>query len=236
MAATFGEVFDWFGFSADEAYAGKLIPISSDSGDNIKRVCVTNARWVSGEQRDGAGRYSAGVDAVSGVWRNPSVTYRVVEDVTFACNLGKAFAKTGTAISGYMINDVAVDTQIGEFPTVKVEAVANEGADAINLFAVSIPIVAAAHAENLNSALGGDAILQRSTLRAHADPVVCAENNFPCASDVVRGRYTFTATVIAQDSADVPSAAGGFTLVGSPERTVESGCAAYSVTMQKEIT
>lgn len=237
MSATFGVITDWFGFSTASGLVGKLLPISSDNGDDKKRVCVTNATWDSGgtTQTGGAGRYSSGVDSTSNVWRNPTVTYRVVGDITFACQLGKAYAAVGS-VSGYMITEVEVVTLIGEFPTIRVSGVATEGVDAINLFNVSVPVVAAAHAQNLLSALGGDTILQRCTLRAKAEPVVVAENNFPCASDVVRGQYVVTADTLALDDGDVPSAANGFVLVGKPVSTRESNVAGYSLTFQKEIT
>ena len=230
--STFGSIVDFFGLASDT-----LIPIASDNGDNKKRVCVTNASWSYNNppEQTYAGRYSSGVDSTSNTWRNPSVTYRVVGDMTFVCQLGKAFAKSGS-ISGYMIAEVEIATLIGEFPVVRVEGVANEGANAINLFNVSVAIEGAAHAQNLAGAIGGDCILQRCTFRAKADPVVLAENNFPCASDVVRGQMTVIADMIAETSSDAPSAANGFAMVGNPKRGRDGLFESYAVTLQKEIT
>lgn len=225
----FGRVVDYFNLASSN-----LRPIASDNGDNKKRVCVTNASW-SGTTQLSAGRYSSGVDDTSNVWRNPSVTYRVVGDMTFACQLGTAFAKSGT-ISGYMITAVETTTLVGELPVIKVEAVANEGVNAINLFSVSFSVEAAEHAQNLMSALAGSGyVLQRCTLRATADPVVLAENNFPCASDVVRGKITVVADVIAEAQNYTPGYGNNFALVGSPKRGTDAMFETYSITLQREI-
>jgi hypothetical protein len=117
---------------------------------------------------------------------------------------------------------------------VTVESTANEGADAINLFAVSIPIAANAHAQNLLSAIGGSGELQVCTARASCDPVVCAENNMPCASDVVRGKIDVTGDIIMLD-ASAPTAGTGFTLVGDPRKTREGVFPEYTATVTKEI-
>lgn len=232
-AGWFGGVVDYFGLAS-----ANLVPIESESGDNKKRVCVTNATWSGATQTGGAGRYTYGVDSTSGVWRNPRVTYRVVGNMTLTLDLGKAFAaKTSgdvMTVSGYMITAAEVRTQIGEFPLVTVESTANEGADAINLFAVSIPIAANAHAQNLLSAIGGSGELQACTARASCDPVVCAENNMPCASDVVRGKIDVTGDIIMLD-ASAPTAGTGFTLVGDPKKTREGVFPEYTATVTKEI-
>lgn len=228
----FGGVKDWFGLAS-----ANLIPISSDSGDNRQRICCANATSLSG---GGAGRYSAGVSETSGIWRNPSVTYRVVGDCTIETQLGKAFAATKSGgvmtISGYMITAVKVSAAIGKFPTVTVQATANEGANAINLFAVSIPVTARARAQYLMGAVEGGGNLQTCEVEAKCEPVVVAENNMPCASDVVHGRYTARAETLTPTNGAAPTAANGFTAVGEPQANGDTEYPGWSITAEKEIT
>lgn len=214
----FGDVTDYFGLAS-----GALIPISSDNGDNKQRLCVAHT-----------GRYEPGVDQTSGTWRNPSVTYVVAKSTTLALTLGRAFAASGT-ISGYMIVAATVETRVGQFPTVTVEAVANEGANAINQFPVSIPIVARSKAQNLLNSVSGGGYLNACTIRASCEPVVIAENMMPCASDVVHGRYEMTATTIATERESAPTATNGFTSVGEPKTGNEANYTTYTLNAQKEI-
>ena len=227
--ALVGRVKDWFSLAS-----ANLIPISSESGDNKKRVCVCNATDTGSSQAN-AGRYSSGVDHTGGIWRNPTVTYRVVGDLRFQVNLGKAFAKQGTTVSGYMITEVEAKSILGEFPTITVSAVANEGANAINLFAVDFNIKGVAHAQNLMSAVSGGGELQVCTLRAKAEPVVCAENLMPCASDVVKGRIEVEAETMASEGEAAPTAGTGFTSVGEPVSTSDGVFPRYNIKVQKEI-
>lgn len=232
------------GFSAPVDFFGlaspSLVPISSDAGNDTRRECVSNATWSGSTQTGGAGRYSAGVSDSGGVWRNPTVTYMVVGDMTLSLNLGTAFAAVfapngAMAQSGYMIVSARVRTAARQFPTVTVSAVANEGADAINLFAVSIPIVARAKAQNLLGAVSGGGELQACELVAECQPVVLAENNMPCASDVVHGRYAVAATTHAYANEDAPVAAGGFAVVGQPMSSAAGQYLAWNLNAQMEI-
>ena len=231
----FGRVVDYFNFASEN-----LVPISSSSGDGKKRTCAANANWSGTTQSGGAGRYSNGVNDIGGVWRNPSVTYLVVGDCTISLNLGTAFAATRSGstmtISGYMITSVRVRTQIGKFPTMTVSATANEGANAINLFAVSIPVQARARAQNLLSAISGGGNLQSCEAAAECSPVVCAENNMPCASDVVQGRYTVRGTTYAPGNEAAPTAGTGFTSVGEPKSNGDKEYPQWEITVEKEIT
>ena len=236
----FGNVTDWFNLGGDA-----LVPISSESGDNKQRVCVTNAIWnASGQTAAGkfTRNYSVPADdptETSGVWRNPSVTYMVVRDTTISTLLGKAFPATRSGstmtVSGYMITSVRVSTSIGAFPSVTVSATANEGADAINLFAVSVPVLARARAQNLLGAFSGGGLMQNCDLVASCAAVVCAENNMPCASDVVQGRLTASATMYAADGEDAPTAANQFTSVGEPKSCGDTDYQLWSITAEKEI-
>lgn len=214
-----GDVTDYFGFGSEA-----LIPISSTDGANKKRICVAHN-----------GKFERNVTAEGGVWRNPSVTYRVVRDVTFNATLGRAWAKGGSTVSGFMLTDVKVKTMIGEFPTVTVSAAANEGANAINLFPVSIAIKAAPHAQNLLSAIVGGGELQSCSLRAACEPVVVAENLMPCASDVVNGRIDVSAETIASSGESAPSASNGFASTGEPKSENEGEYTTWSIRVEREI-
>lgn len=231
----FGDVTDYFGFAS-----ANLIPISSDSGDGKRRTCAANATWSGTTQNGGAGRYSSGVNDIGGIWRNPTVTYRVVGDVTFSTQLGKAYSATKSGstmtISGWMITSVRVQTAVGKFPTITVSAVANEGANAINLFNVSVSVVARARAQYLMSAVSGGGNLQTCDIEASCTPVVCAENNMPCASDVVGGKYVVRATTYAPGGDAAPTAGNGFTSVGEPKACGDKDYPMWSITAEKEIT
>lgn len=212
-----GAVFDYFNLASDA-----LLPISSQSGDNTKQIFCSHS-----------GRIESGVNAVSDVWRNPSVVYRVVKNIDLNVTLGKAFPSRD-GCTGYMITDVAIETSVGEFPLVTVSAVANEGADAINLFNLSVPIKAVAHAQNLLSAIDSTGVLQSLSLSATCDPVVCAENMMPCASDVVNGMISVRAEVVAVDNS-IPSSGNGFILAGSPQTASDSRMTIYNINAVKEL-
>lgn len=218
-----GFCFDWFGLASDA-----LVPIRSDAGDNKQRLCVSHI-----------GRYEPNVNQTSGVWRNPSVTYAVKRNTTIMATLGQAFPATIAdgmmKVSGYMVTDVRVETLVGQFPTVTVSAVANEGANAINLFNVSIPVIARSKAQALLGCVAGGGYLQRCAVTAHADPVVVAENMMPCASDVVNGVLMAEAMTIAPNLEDPPIAGGGFTSLGEPRSGAESTYQSWSFTAQKEL-
>lgn len=220
----FGTIVDWFGLASSA-----LKVVSSDSGDNKQRVCVSNL--TSGN----AGRYTEGVGQTSGIWRNPTVTYEVVDDTTFATALGTAYAG-GLGLSGYMITSVSVETGIGKFPRVTVTATANEGANAINTFAVSVPLLARARAQNLLDAVSGGGQLQNCRLVASCSPVVVAEDMMPCASDVVHGKLVVTAGTYAPNGESAPTAGSGWTSIGEPQHTGGVEYPAWSITLQKEIS
>lgn len=244
ITANYTLTADWTRFGSVEDYfnlgSANLVPISSSSGEGKRRTCAANANWSGSTQNGGAGRYSSGVNDIGGVWRNPTVTYRVVGDCTISLNLGTAFAATRSGstmtISGYMITSVRVQTAVGKFPTVTVSAVANEGANAINLFAVSIPVVARARAQNLLSAISGGGNLQTCDVTAECTPVVCAENNMPCASDVVQGRYRVNGRTYAPAGEAAPTAGTGFTSVGEPKSCGDKEYPQWEITVEKEIT
>lgn len=214
----FGNVTDYFGLASSS-----LIPIASDSGDNKKRICVAHI-----------GKYETNVDAVSGTWRNPTVTYVVARNMTLALTLGRAYKGSGS-VTGYMIVAARIATGVGQFPTVTIQAVANEGADAINKFNVSVPIVARSKAQNLLGAVSGGGHLNGCALTATCEPVVVEENMMPCASDVVNGRYEVEATTIATNRESAPGASGGFTSIGEPKEETDATYTTYKLNAQREI-
>ncbi len=216
----FGNVTDYFGMAS-----ASLIPIASDSGDNKQRVCVSHT-----------GKFEPGVDAVSGVWRNPTVVYAVVRSFTFKATLGKAWAGSGSTLSGFMLTGVQVNTQVGSFPTITLTGTANEGRDAINSFDLSVPIVARSKAQNLLNAIRGGGKLQACILSASCDPVVLAENMMPCASDVVHGKITINASTVNISNEGEPTAANGFTSLGAPCGMSDATYKGYTFVAEKEMT
>lgn len=228
-----GTVVDYFSLASTS-----LVPFESDPGDNRQRIVT---RHYGRFKKTGTGAFE-GAEATSGVWRNPTVKYLVVGDMTLAVTLGNAFAAT-TGTTGYMITLVTAETGIRRFPVVTVQGTANEGADAINLFSVSIPILARARPQNLLGAIavsggkttGGE--LQACSLQASCDPVVLAENMAPCASDVVGGRYELHAETLAAVGESAPTMAGaaGFALIAAPNVDEGANYRRYRVTARKEI-
>lgn len=214
-----GGVTDYFGF-ADAA----LVPIRATNGDDKKRICVSHT-----------GKYESTGNADSGIWRNPSVTYRLIADRTFTIVFGRAYGRSGSSVSGYMITDVEVRTLVGEFPLVTISAVANEGVNAINDFSLTLTLRAVAHAQNLQGAISGGGELQSCTLRAHCDPVVIEENMMPVASDVVRGVIEVQGETIASGGQNAPTAANGFVIRGVPKGESDGELVSWSFRATKEM-
>ena len=211
-----GNVVDYFGFASST-----LVPIASDSGDNRQRLCMYHTGACDASE-------------VSGVWRNPTVTYAVIGNMTLNVTLGKAFAGRGN-ISGFMITTAEVHTQVGNFPTVTISAAANEGLDAINLFPFSVAIVARSKAQNLMGAISGGGKLNTMSVVASCDPVVIAENMMPVASDVVHGKVTASADTIAANNESAPTAAGGFTEIGTPRQCTEAYYSKWHIDAERDI-
>ena len=240
MSSSFSEITDWFNLASSA-----LVPIASTTGDTRHRVAVSHG-----------GKYESGVNEVGKVWRNPSVIYVVKADTTVSVKLGKAWAATFTGsgsdrkmtISGFMITTVEIVTEIGNFPTVTVSAVANEGANAVNNFTVnankfnvSVTVVARSKAQNLLNAISGGGHLQRCTLVATCDPVVCEENLMPCASDIVNGRYELSAETLAPNGEAAPTMTaasgtnGGFALIDDPQQGRDGDYMRYMINARKEM-
>jgi hypothetical protein len=222
------DITDYFSLAS-----ASLVAVASTTGDTKQHVAAAHR-----------GKYESGVNATSGIWRNPSVTYQVIADMTLTVMLGKGFSGA-SGRSGYMITSVEIVTQIGQFPTVTVSAVANEGANAVNnytvnanKFKVSVAIKARSKAQNLMTALSGGGQLQRLTLVATCDPVVCVLGAMPCASDIVNGRYELSAETLAASGENAPTAtsSGGFTIIGTPKTVRDGDFVRYEVEARKEMT
>ena len=222
----FGRVVDWFGLASDW-----LVPVSSDSGDAMKRVAPSNG-----------GKFASGVNETGGVWRSPSVTYRVAKHGRLSVTLGKAFSAQRSGgrmtVSGYMIVSAAVRTALGDFPTVTVRGAANEGADAINKFTFAVDVKAWSDAQNLLgavSATAGGGLLQEMEVVASCSPVVLEENLMPCASDVVDGVIDASVVTVASHDDAAPAAANGFTVVAQPQAHGCDALKTWRVAMRKEM-
>ncbi|MBO7686551.1 MAG: InlB B-repeat-containing protein [Kiritimatiellae bacterium] len=213
----FGDVTDYFGLAS-----ARLVPFSSDSGDNKQRLAVRHY-----------GRFEGG-DQNSIAWRNPTVSYMVVGDMTLDVHLGRAFAAQ-SGVTGYMITSVRVETAIGSFPVVVVSAVANEGANSINDFHASIPIVARARPQALLGSVSGGGELQSLTLTLAADPVVLAENMQPCASDIVNGRIEVEAETLSTHPSSAPTAGGDFHGLGVPQAGSGTDFTRWRISARKEL-
>lgn len=213
----FGDVTDYFGLASPT-----LVPFESDDGTSKPHIVTRH--YGKGE----------GADATGPTWRNPVVKYMVVGSTTLNVALGRAYAGSDTE-TGYMITSATVETALGRFPVVTVAAVANEGANAINTFSVSVTIQARARAQNLLWGMSGGGALHALTLAAICDPVVVQENMAPCASDVVNGRYELHAETLATNFDAAPSAANGFTGLGSPVAKSGTYYTRYQLSARREI-
>lgn len=216
---SFGNVEDFFNLGT-----AALVPISSSNGDMSPY-----------ERPSNAGRYNTGVGTGGGIWRNPSVTYLVVADTSILITFGKAY-RGSAGVSGYFITSVRIDTALGAFPTVTVTGTANEGADAINTFHLALSLRARARAQNLMSAIVGGGELHSCSLTASCQPVVLTENMMPCASDVVDGKLSVSASTCAMNGESAPTAGGGFTMRGVPKQSGDTVYTSYDINLEKEMT
>ena len=250
IAANMAAVAKWdYYFSGVTDYfnlgSATLIPFESDEGTNRAHVVTRHYGKAAGAEQTGP------------VWRNPTVKYMVVGNMTFTATLGKAVSATrgliygpyydgnpptwhfgyhaGMTHTGHMITSVTIETGLGRFPVVTVHGTANEGADAINKFTVSVPIVARARPQNLLNSITGGGYLQSLVLSATCDPVVMQENLEPCASDVVNGRYELHAETLAASLESAPTCTGGFVALGEPAVRSGTNYMRYRLTARKEI-
>lgn len=203
-AITLHEVTDWFRLAS-----ASLVPIESFDGLNRPHVVCRHYGKANG----------ASFTAARG-WLNPTVRYLVVGDVSLALRLGKAFPAPKNTMTGYMMTQAEIETVHGVFPVVTVSGVANEGADAINLFQATVGIAARARPQNMT--VGGVAPfssfpehVSSCRLSLRCDPVVLEENGLPCASDVVNGIAEATMEAIMPGAQAVPATTAQWTDMGT---------------------
>ena len=192
-ADLFGDVTDYYGFGGSD-----LIPVESDDG-SARPHAVTREY----------GR--KGADSTSPVlWRNPTVKYMVVRDINRSFTLGVTYNRDASADrTAYMLTSVNVETGLRRFPTITLSGVANEGASAINRFAANFKVAARARAQALGGfSISGGGELHGCSVSLTCDPVVLAENQRPCASDVVGGRLELRAETLSTGETRTPTVGG----------------------------
>lgn len=233
----FGDVVDYF--NLDDGTT--LRAIESSSNEGLPRVDgVANGKFASSAMAAAA-------------LMNPSVSYAFVSQYTrefwiwdgaghpvwigglAGIILGQAFGSGGR---GYMITSVTFTTAAGQRPQMTVTATANEGADAINRWPISIDVSPRSVAQNLMGAFSipSGSYLNSLTLTAACDPVVVMQDLQPVASDVVRGRIEVSAEIVQTTAtATAPTAANGFELTASSINGTEAGFRVYSLTARRAL-
>jgi uncharacterized repeat protein (TIGR02543 family) len=223
----FGNVEDYFGMASDA-----LVPFDSDSGEERPRVVTREY-----------GHKAA--DATSAVrWRNPTVRYMVVRDVSLAFVLGRGFPSLYSGntkvATGYMLTSMSIETGLRQFPVVTVSGVANEsgkkGVDAVQTYPFSVTLAARARPQDPMGAITGGGHLQTCTTTFSCDPVVLVENQQPCASDVVNVTCEVSAQTLAVGMEDAPSATqnSGFAEVAKSDVRAGTDRWRYSLTARRE--
>jgi len=200
---SFGQITDYFGVTSHATNAARLMLVAADSG---KERRVTNL-WN--------GAYHQGEKIV-----HPVCTFRIKAAGSVTFTLGKAW---NNANGKYMLTDVEYRTGSDMEPVLVLKGCANEGADAINQYAVTFNVSPDHVAQDPYSAVVFSGDLTECNTTATCDPVVPYENNQPCASDVVHGKIRVTATAAAYDGEAEPYASGTFLTANVPkaERDVD---------------
>lgn len=224
MNPGFGKLFDYFGF--EEATHGALRLLSCNGNERRERPKGWNGKTLGGFEN-------------GGTIISPTCTYTVAKDITLEATLGKSWAAVSSGgimtKSGYFLTSVVIDTKVAEFPTVTLVAEANEGADAINLWDISIPIKARAKAQNLLGAYTGGGNLNSFMLTAKAEPVVPYENNMPCASDIVHGMMIANVGLLSPSGAVSRTFASGWTMLDFPTQGQHDSYYPYNIIAERTL-
>lgn len=221
MSAGFNSFTDFFGMAS-----ASLKLLHSDAGETHGNTEVS---------------HTGGIDArhTGGILVNPVCKYMVVGDTTVSATLGAAWAATmsGGAMtkSGYMITRLAIDTRRRAFPVVTVVGTANEGADAINKWTVSVTVKSRARAQNLMGAISYGGSLDAVSLVASAEPVVIYQDNMPCASDIVHGALDVGGQCHALLGEAAPSPTSQFFSLGAPASCESCGHKTYSFNFRRAL-
>ena len=121
---------------------GRLVDYFSFESANLRLVASSDGKGRRVVRTSHYGDFDA--DHVSDRFLNPVCTYMVVGDMTIDATLGKAWRDVQGG--NFMLTNLDVETAVGNFPLLTLSAVANEGADAINMWRVQVPVVARARA------------------------------------------------------------------------------------------
>ena len=185
----FGGLDDWFGLQGS-----LLMLVGSESGENRRVVNLWNGAIEAG-----------------GRLKNPVCTYRIKAAGDVTITLGSA-----SRINRFMIVEFEYRTGADKEPLLVVKGVANEGADAISTYRVTLHVDPDHVAQDPFSAVSGGGELIAMTSGAKCDPVVPYENNIPCASDVVHGRLFVSGRTADYFGDGAPSLRDNFIDIGVP--------------------
>ena len=225
----FGNLTDWFGL---ETADGPLMLVGSTDGATRSVVETSHTGALAIQTADS----SVGAFERGGILLNPVCTYRIRKSGTVQLKLGKAWAKTGSVKSGYMITSGEYATAADVESVLVVRAVANEGADAINMWNVNLTVNPDHIAQDpMNAVSGGGEMTECKTL-VTCDPVVPMENGMPCASDVVHGKVVVTATTNAYLGESAPTARSPFIEInGVPPDETDVDFTTYAFSAERSL-
>jgi len=216
MASTFGQLTDYFGVTTHATNGQRLMLVASNSGTSRR---VTNL-WN--------GAFEQGAELA-----NPACTYRIKSAGIVTFTFGKSW---NDANGKYMLTDVEYKTGADAEPLLVLKGCANEGADAINKHTVNFNVTPDHVAHDTYGAISGGGELVECTTTFSCDPVVPYEDNHPCASDIVHGRRTVSATTAAYDGEAAPTAVSPFVSFGTPKAERDVDFTTYTITAEVRLT
>lgn len=199
----FGRLTDLFNL---ETANGPLMLVASNDGAQRTVVETSHTGALAIQTNDS----SIGAFERSGILRNPVCTYRIKKSGNVSIQLGKAWRGSGSTVSGYMLVQAEYATASDGEPILVVRGVANEGADAINKWTVTLAVNPDHIAQDPLSAVSGGGELTECKTLITCDPVVPMENGMPCASDIVHGKVVVTATTNSYFGESAPTARSPF--------------------------
>lgn len=237
---SFGNVTDYFGVEGGFGMSALML-VRADSGARRNTVATAGASSTTNGNITtiGAGKLAIQVadSAVAAYWAgneliNPVCTYRVKEAGSVSFTLGKAYRHP---LGDFMLVAVEYRTRADGEPALVLRGVANEGADAINKWTVSLYVCPDHVAQDPLAAVSGGGELVTCDTVASAEPVVIYENGLPCASDIVRGRVAVKATTSAYGGEAAPSAGSGFLPVAAPRAEEDVDFTTYSFEAERSL-
>ncbi len=221
-----GEVTDYFGLSTGNN--AKVMCISSDDGGSLSANETSHTGALALQAGDSAvGAYQAG-----GKLLNPRCTYRIKSAGSIGFTLGNKYGNASSGVSGYFLTSATYSTGADQEPTLTLQGTANEGANAINTYAVSLNVDPDHIAQDPKSAINGGGELVECTTTFTCDPVVVYEGDMPCASDVVHGRKRVEARTCAYKGENAPTAKTGYVSKGVQTATEDVDFTVYAITAE----